>query len=134
VNALLQEMGAGDERRMPTALPGLSAENVPRVASLMREGITLTARRGRVQRGSGSSLVFVTDNGPDAPGAGTQDPAFTLVPCMNLEHIERALQSQGDRVTLSVTGQVLTYQQRNYLIPVWFRLEGERDGNIVASP
>lgn len=131
---LLREIEKQDE--VAGAAPGLRATPLPAGAvptNLLREGLTIVQRRGRVERAAGGSWVFVTDNGPqstDDPGA---DAPLRLAPCLILQEIERIVRERGERQVMSLSGQVFVYEDRNYLIPTVFQLEPDREGNLIPA-
>jgi len=109
------------------AAPGTGEESV----GLLREGLLLTSRRGRVKRMSDGGLVFVSDNGPDRPSRA--DPPLELLPCMNLESIEKLVQRYGDRLELTMSGRVFVHETKNYLLPTLFQIQGAADGNLMPA-
>jgi hypothetical protein len=110
------------------AAPGAPGEPAAENGRMLREGLTVASRRGRIQRGVGGAWVFMPDNG--AGKTDSADPAMILQPCLNLERIEKLIGDRGDRITLSVSGQVFAYQSRNYLLPTVYRVEPDREGNL----
>lgn len=133
-DALLRSMGAGQDRvarrTRPPGGPGARAEtgDAPR---LLREGLTLTSRRGRVHRGLTGEIIFTTDNSPGSRGG---EPPMSLLPCLNLEAIEKLVRAHGERASISLSGTVMVYSERNYLLPTMYRVEPDMDGNVIAAP
>jgi hypothetical protein len=129
---LVREMSGGARPAVtPRANGGngrLDASAEP-MASL-REGITIVSRRGRVVRDAGQ-LSFVTDN--DAGQSGKPEPALTLMPCMNLEAIERIVNRRGDQAVLTMSGRIFAYEGRNHLLPTFFVEEPDREGNLIPA-
>ena len=76
---------------------------------------------------------FATDNGaeqqPERP-----EPALVLMPCTNLESLERMANRRGEKALVLMTGRVFAYEGRNYLMPTFFVEELDREGNLVPSP
>lgn len=115
-----------------TGRPGAAREASASAPSpLMREGLTITSRRGRVRPLGEGSLVFTTDNG--AASAGGSEPGMVLMPCLNLERIEQLLQRHGERLVFSMSGRVFVHEERNFLLPTSFKIEIDRDGNVVPG-
>jgi len=85
----------------------------------MDEGTLITLRRGRVQRHAAGGWMFVFD----ADANGLADPPLVLLPCLLLEKMrEDSLNaSRGDG--LIVTGEILAYHGRNFLLPTMYRVE-----------
>ncbi|MFM9958683.1 MAG: hypothetical protein ACKVZJ_11450 [Phycisphaerales bacterium] len=124
-------------------------------ARLIREGTMLASRRGRLLRGPMGELIFAPDNGtgmPRAardPGTGGKtnqnpqadaaqaDPALAqsllpmrLLPCLNLQEMERLTQAHAVALEFKVSGQVFVYDGKNYLLPTMYLIEADRDGNV----
>lgn len=129
---LLKELEANSaERSRARAGAGSGAP------SLLREGLTIVQRRGRIERGPASSWVFLTDNGPRAGDETSvrqeSDVPLRLAPCLILEDIQRVIRERGERQVFRVSGQVFVYEDRNYLIPTAFRLEHDYEGNLTPA-
>ncbi|MBL8763428.1 MAG: hypothetical protein JNM07_04075 [Phycisphaerae bacterium] len=92
-------------------------------ARLLREGAFLVSRRGRVVRSSGGEWTFVFDAGAD----GRTDAPMSIVPCQNLMGIERLAERMGEEATFTISGQVLVYHDRNYLLPTMYALNRRAD-------
>lgn len=131
---LVREMSGGAR---PAVTPranggnGRADTSAEPMASL-REGITIVSRRGRVVRDAGQ-LSFVTDNDASTRGAGKPEPALALMPCMNLEAIERIVDRRGDRAVLTMSGRIFAYEGRNHLLPTFFVEEADREGNLIPA-
>lgn len=110
------------------ASAGAPGEAPAESGRMLREGLTVASRKGRIQRGVGGAWVFMPDNG--AGKTDIADPAMILQPCLNLERLEQLIGDRGDRIMLSVSGQVFAYQSRNYLLPTVYRVEPDREGNL----
>lgn len=109
----------------------LELEAAGRASGLMREGQAIVARKGRVLRGPGGVLVFADDNGPSKPE--TPAPTLPLLPCLNLERLESLVADQPGGVILTISGQVFVYEESNYLLVTLFRLERDREGNLIPA-
>lgn len=114
------------EEPAPRAAPGESA------STLLREGLTIIGKRGRVHRGGGGWWTFSPDTGANEPSP--EDIPLRLLHCLNLEDLERLNAEFGDTLVYSVSGPVFVYRDRNYLLPTLFRLEPDREGNLMPSP
>jgi hypothetical protein len=134
---LLKKMGAGEGRdgRRPRSAPPRDRRDAQAANSesprLLREGLTITSRRGRVHRGLTGEIIYTTDNNASSRGG---EPAMYLLPCLNLEAIQELLRTQGDKVALSLSGTVFVCNDRNYLLPTMYRIDPDVDGNVVAAP
>ncbi len=113
--ALGGQTGAGSPG-IPTA--GGSASGV----ELAPEGNLLARRRGRMVRQS-AAWAFAFDNDPDSP----PQPPMVLAPCLNLETMEKLAAKQGDGVIFELSGRVLTYRGRNFIIPTMFQVVRDRE-------
>jgi hypothetical protein len=87
--------------------------------AVMPEGKTIVRRRGRMVRGGAGGWMFVMDSG--TAGEGSVDRPLGLVPCMNLARMEALAGRTGDAQTFEVSGRVLTYEGRNYLVPTLYQ-------------
>jgi hypothetical protein len=130
---LLGGMGAGAGRTAKRPPRKVKKDNAPDqvISSLLREGLTIASRRGRLSRTPTGEILFTTDNGSSSRGG---EPAFVLLPCLNLEALEALVRTQGDRAAVSLSGTVYAYEQRNYLLPTLYKIEPDIDGNLVAAP
>lgn len=111
---------------------------------LVREGTMLTSRLGRLLRGPAGELVFAPDNGVSAAPAGSGDAAsggegnmqlgpMRLIPCLNLQEMERLTQAHPVALEFKVSGQVFVYDGKNYLLPTMYLIEVDRDGNVTPG-
>ena len=104
----------------PTAVEARDAMGVApdlQRTGLRREGEFVVNRRGRLVRVAGSPFpVFAFD----ADSASSPDPPMTLMPSQLLEEMQATLEEDRSAVFI-VTGQVFTYQGRNYLLPTMSR-------------
>lgn len=93
--------------------------------NLLPEGQIIMNRRGRLVRLSGSDgrFAMVFDNDPDSPGTGP----LVILPCRVLETMEGLAMPRGDEATFRVSGRVLVYEGRNYLLPTLAQLERPAD-------
>lgn len=125
---LLREMAAPPRRPLTAQRATIDAGAEP--AAALREGLFIASRRGRLVR-DGGRLLFSADNGPD-PSAKS-DPAFILLPCQNLESLERLAQRRGEKAIITMSGRIFAYEGRNYLLPTFFVEERDREGNLVPG-
>ena len=85
-------------------------------AKLLREGSFLASRRGRMVRSSEGSWLFVFDSDSSAKA----EPPMTMMPCLNLQAMEKLAERGGDALSYTVSGQVFVYKNRNYLLPTLY--------------
>jgi len=52
---------------------------------------------------------------------------MVLAPCLNLETMEKLAAKQGDGVIFELSGRVLTYRGRNFIIPTMFQVVRDRE-------
>ncbi len=85
--------------------------------TLRAEGTFLVAWTGEIVRLRTGGLAFlpVAQEGADRP-----EPAMGLVPCTTYSRIEGLLGDDTRGLWLSLTGEVLMYQDRNWLLPTLF--------------
>jgi hypothetical protein len=95
--------------------PGQGVRNMepaePGTRSLVAPGM-LVSRRGRIARATDGAMVFIFDSGTD----GGSPAPLVLLPCQNLTAIEQIGERSGEAATYTVTGEVMTYRGRNYLL------------------
>jgi hypothetical protein len=106
--------GSGIVRAQSAAETEGTKPETPR-AQLLREGSTLLRVPGRVHRDENTGTwEFVIDEGDE------QSPrhVLTLMPCTQLQEIERMIESAPDaRLVFELTGEVYVFGNRNYLLP-----------------
>ena len=135
-NQLIEPTQRLRDRRPTTApLPSLHTGLAPAVIgiapggkrpTLRREGEFVIGRRGRLLRPPNSShMIFQFD----ADGQQSPDSPMVMLPCRLLEHLERLVQQNADRVVFNITGQVFVYRGLNYLLPTMFTLAVDK-GNL----
>lgn len=139
VEDLIRELES--RRSIPRALDPAapaSAPDVPRDAANTRrdsapEGTVIDGRRGRVIRAAGGGLIFVPDAGARNGRATPADQPMGLLPCRLLETIESrgggALpgEGRGDQVQFRISGRVVVFRGRNYLLPTLAQVLPETD-------
>ncbi len=112
----------------PAAFPGPTGAAEGTSARLLREGTFINARRGRLTRSVTGELLFTMD----ADGRGRADAAMVLLPCQNLQGMERVVERAGESVTFTVSGQVFVYKGRNFLMPTLFQVN-RRPGEVTPA-
>lgn len=85
-------------------------------AKLLREGSFLASRRGRMVRSSEGAWLFVFDSDSSTKA----EPPMTMMPCLNLQAMEKLAERGGDALSYTVSGQVFVYKNRNYLLPTLY--------------
>ncbi|HVZ94283.1 MAG TPA: hypothetical protein VG797_07215 [Phycisphaerales bacterium] len=119
----------GEEANGHKNAPGKAAKNEE--SKVIREGTIIVSRRARVERGGESGWVAVFDNDTDKPN--DKRSSMGLMRCANLESIA-ALAGPGRRgMTFTFSGTVYTYAGRNYLLPTFYSVQAEREGNVVSG-
>jgi hypothetical protein len=84
------------------------------------------------------------EKGATAKEAATQalaanDPAsmalgpMRLIPCLNLQEMERLTQTHAVPLEFKISGQVFVYDGKNYLLPTMYLIEADRDGNVTSG-
>ncbi len=81
------------------------------------EGDTLLRRRGRLTRLGGGEWAFVTDS--SARGTRTEAPLI-LTPSLALLRLEALGARTGESLSIELSGRVLTYRTRAYVVPTLF--------------
>ena len=87
-------------------------------ARILAEGTMLVARRGRLTRTANGAWMLVFD----ADASGLSDPPMTVLPCLLLERMEDHARTQGGEAPMLISGRVLAFNGRNYLLPSVFQI------------
>jgi hypothetical protein len=121
-----------------TAIPTSSTANVSQAvtveqavvtdakqATIANEGTILVSKRGRVVRltGEGGRLGFALDNDPNSPA----QPPMILHPCRVMESMEAMASLKGENVSYRVSGRVMVFAGKNYLLPTFYQLVPKGD-------
>lgn len=109
--------GLGLARAPDAPSPDGASDRKP---TILPEGSMVIRRRGRLVRTSAGDTALAIDADADTPPA--LDPPMVLAPCLLLERMERVALDRGEEMTFEVTGRVLAYQGRNFLLPTMFRV------------
>jgi hypothetical protein len=122
-------------RDLEAATAAAEAERTPgagRPGTLEREGGVVTLRRGRLVRGGSGGWVFTFDTGVPAEGA-PQDEPMGVMPCALLDEMASIASRRGEHVTMTVSGRVFLYDQRNYLLPTMFFVNRSGEGGLTSA-
>jgi hypothetical protein len=103
----------------PAAPPHGAGAGGAELAAATPEGTLIVRRRARIVRRGTGEWAVTFDN--DSDGTHKADPAMTLVPSMVLAQLENLAASRGDNVALEISGRVLAYRGRNYLVPLMYQ-------------
>jgi hypothetical protein len=100
---------------------------VVKARGLSNEGTLLTNKRGRLVRMNteGGRLCLVMDNDPNSPGAAP----LILQPCRVMQQMESMSSFKGDGVAFRVSGRVMVFNGKNYLLPTFFQIPPKSDIN-----
>jgi hypothetical protein len=110
---------------VPTSIEPLA---VAGNSGLVREGSFISSRKGRMTRAGDGQWAFTFDS--DArTGAARTEPAMMLMPCTNLQNMERVIERAGEGLTFTISGQVFVYKGRNYLLPTIYQINRRGDLN-----
>lgn len=85
---------------------------------LLREGSFVTGRHARLAR-EGREWSFVFDPQAGAPVL----PAMIVFPGQRLTEMQRLVESRADPISFIITGEVFTYKDRNYILPIVFSVD-----------
>ncbi|MCB9845140.1 MAG: hypothetical protein H6811_04030 [Phycisphaeraceae bacterium] len=101
------------------SLASLQGEDVSLPAARqIREGAFIIRREGVVVRAPTGEAIFVFRKDED----GNAEPPMVLLPCRSLATLEGEIERVGGDAAITLSGQVLLYQSRNYLLPTFFRV------------
>jgi hypothetical protein len=83
---------------------------------VLTEGTALVMRRGRLVRlpGDDGRFAFAFDNDLNSPAPAP----MALLACGELQQLEMLATTRGEDVVYKISGRVMSYQGRNYLLPV----------------
>jgi hypothetical protein len=86
---------------------------------MLPEGSFIAGQEGTLVRTPSGDRLFVY-----LPDEGHKPVALLMVPCLELERLEKAAaDSQAEAPLFLLTGQILAYHRRNYLLPsAWTQL------------
>ncbi|MFI4854478.1 MAG: hypothetical protein ACIAQF_05800 [Phycisphaerales bacterium JB065] len=106
-------------------------------ARLIREGVQITARTGRLVRAPGGNWMMTFDNDTDpesmSSDGATLDTPMEVMPCLSLQAMETLAERYGPRLRFTVSGTVYIYDGRNYLLPSMYLIEIDRTGNLTPG-
>jgi hypothetical protein len=97
----------------------------PDAPKLTPEGEAVIRRRARMIRGGDGKWALAFDSGPG--GDGALDRPLVAIPCMNLQRMEAWAGRGGDQLSFEVSGRILTYGGRNYILPTMFQVYPPND-------
>lgn len=101
---------------VPRSLDVLEAP--PAKRGIVPSGTRFVDRRGRLSRDPASGVWRFVLSGDGGGGAA---PSVVLLPCMELERIERQARQQDIVAPLLISGTVTTFRGRSYLLPTLSR-------------
>lgn len=101
---------------------GGDAKEQNKELKLTSEGTQIVNRRGRMHRGGRGTWWFTFD----ADASGLSDPPMVILPCLLLERMERYAARSGAHTAMLLSGRVLVYEDRNYILPTMFQIPRER--------
>ena len=122
-----REASRASEARAARPDPEKKAETTRPAAesALIPEGQTVVRRRGRLIRSDAGDWAFVFDRGLSGE-AGTDRPLI-VTPTLNLQRMEAWVAKQGETATFELSGRVLAYQGRNYIVPTMYQVYTPND-------
>jgi hypothetical protein len=88
----------------------------PSTGGPTREGVVLTAARGRLVRLGGGELAFAADNDQNSRTRGP----MVLLPCKSLTRLEELAMARGDALAIELSGRVTSYKGRSFVLPTSF--------------
>lgn len=92
---------------------------------LANEGTLITNKRGRLIRVAteGGRLCLVTDNDANSPAGSV----LILQPCRVMQQMEVMSSLRGDAMAFRVSGQVMVFGGKNFLMPTFFQIPPRSD-------
>jgi hypothetical protein len=120
-----------------TGEPSEQTEQSDEPARLIREGVQITARTGRLVRSPDGGWLMTFDNDTDQPATtsdgATLDTPMQILPCLSLQSMQALAEQYGSRLRFTVSGTVYVYESRNYLLPTMYIIEIDRTGNLTPG-
>ena len=111
----------------PSAATPTADTPPPTTGRLQREGTFLASRRGRVIKTPTGEWQYHFDTGPD----NRTDMPMVLMPCLNLQAIEKLAERGGEALSFTISGQVFVYKGRNHLLPTLYTVN--RRGDVTPA-
>ncbi len=98
---------------------------------ILPEGSFIAGQEGTLMRTPSGDRLFVY-----LPAEGHEPVALLLAPCLELERLEKAAVESGmESPVFMLTGQILAYHRRNYLLPsAWTQLQTKSDNSEQPNP
>lgn len=123
VSSLIADLEA--RRNVPRGLAPRAAAPAPMREGLLSqtsiqtipEGTMLVRRRARMVREPSGAWVLTLDN-----DSGRDAARLIVLPCQNLTAMERLASGLTEEAQFEVTARVLTFQGRNYALPLLYSL------------
>jgi len=121
---LEERIGRAPTRRLPE-IPGAQRVEAGEAAKApVANGERLTLRRGRLLRDpQAGSWRFVPEQ-----FTGRGDVSMEILPCLLLEQLERSARESDAPPVILISGSVLAFEGRSYLLPSSFRIAREGRG------
>ena len=116
----------GESPVPPATTTGAPSEAVTaQREGLANEGTMITNRRGRLMRMAteGGRLCLVTDNDVNSPAGSV----LILQPCRVMQQMEGMSSLRGDSMTFRVSGQIMVFGGKNFLMPTFFQIPPRSD-------
>ncbi len=98
----------------------IDAKDVP--IGLVNEGTLIHDRRARFTRIDGEPAITF-----DGDAQNPADPPMLILRCRSLQRLEETVTKRGENLTLSVSGRVMVYAGRNYILPTLVQIEPGSD-------
>ena len=118
VQDLIHQLEA--QREQPRESPAATVRADTAEVQALPEGQAIVRRRGRLVRLLGGEWAIAFDSGP--AGDPKSDRPMAVSPCLNLQRMEAWAMRNGDSTSFEVSGRVLTYQGKNWVIPTMFQV------------
>jgi len=121
---LEERIGRAPTRRIPEIPGAQRAEAGESTKAPVANGERLTLRRGRLLRDpQAGSWRFVPEQ-----FTGRGDVSMEILPCLLLEQLERSARESDAPPVILISGSVLAFEGRSYLLPSSFRIAREGRG------
>ncbi|MFM7261707.1 MAG: hypothetical protein ACKO3W_14005, partial [bacterium] len=121
---LEERIGRAPTRRIPELPAAQRTEGSGATPPPVANGERLTLRRGRLLRDpQAGSWRFVPEQ-----FTGRGDASMELLPCLLLEQLERSARESDAPPVILISGSVLAFEGRSYLLPSSFRIAREGRG------
>ncbi|MEL7484651.1 MAG: hypothetical protein AAFN41_09880 [Planctomycetota bacterium] len=116
VDALIEDLEA-ERTGVRAVIAGIGSGDEAALAPVA-EGRMISRRTGRLVRLDAGELAIAFDNDSTGDQTPPIDVPLVIAPCALLEGVEATLETHGDAMTATVSGQTLAFGGRSFILPI----------------